>query len=267
MTSEIATLIAGGAALFVAGLAVIMLRFAADFTRRNSAIFTGFAGGLVVGLALLHLIPEAFEMTDNAPWLLLTGFAIGFVINALAHSSSGDAQRVSFGLAIVPVIAIGLHSALDGLIYAVSFQIDIDLGLSAAIGLILHEFPEALVCFVLLQRAGLSDGRAFWLAILIAGGLTFGFSAASLPFIGALDPYLLGSLFALVAGLLLHVGASHLLHEAQSAGLVRGTLSAFAGVLVASLVTLTHGEHAHGGAHDHHAHGHDHVHDHHDHEH
>jgi len=252
-------MIAAGVAL----AALVLVQRAAGFTRRNGPLAAAFAGGLVITIAVTHLIPEAMTMAPNAPWLVLGGFAFGFVlhsmIGAAAHAHGEDLPASRIG-ALAPVLAIAMHSALDGLIYSVTFAVDASTAVIAATGLIIHEFPEALICFVLLQRAGLSNRKAMLFAFLASGATTFSAAAISAPYAGSLDPQTLGLLFALVAGLLLHVGAAHLIHEAAEAGALRGGTAVFGGAGVAALMALAHGgEHGHVHAHDDtpHVHSHD----------
>ncbi len=250
-------LIAAGVAL----AAIFLVQRAAGFTRRNGSLAAAFAGGLVITVAVTHLIPEALHMSPQAPWWVLAGFAFGFllhnVIGAAAHSHGHDATAPKGQVtAIAPVLAIAMHSALDGLVYSVTFAVDASTGVIAATGLIIHEFPEALICFLLLQRAGLRDGQAALFAFLASGATTFGAAAASAPFAATLDPATLGLLFAAVAGLLLHVGAAHLIHEGVESGALRGGAAVFAGAGVAALMAVAHGGH-HSHGHAPHAHSHD----------
>ena len=263
MSPVLSALMFGLAAACVAGLALLLVTRAAGFTRAQAPVFAAFAGGVVITIAVIHLIPEALEMAPRAPWLVMAGFALGFVLHNVlgAGGHEGGTPRTMIG-AIAPVLAIALHSALDGTVYAVMFAVDPFTGLSAATGLLIHEFPEALICFVLLQRAGLSDRMSVTLAFLASGATTLTAAAATAPFAGTLDAGTLGALFALVAGVLLHVGAAHLLHEASHAGPVKGALAVFAGAGVAAAMALAHsGSHVHihdapeGGGH----HSHDHA--------
>lgn len=247
MSPIAATLLFGSLSALVAGLALVLVRVAADFTRANAPLFAAFAGGLVITMAVVNLIPEAGHLRAEAPWLVLAGFAGGFVLHVLA-GAAGHAAPAHVALrraSLAAVIAIAVHSALDGAVYAVSFQVDPFIGFGAASGLVLHEFPEALICFVLLQRAGLADRSAALLAFAASGLTTLGSAALGAYYAGALDPELLGALFAVVAGLLLHTGAAHLLHEAGAAGPVRGGAAVFAGAGAAALMTLAHGPHLH----------------------
>ncbi len=259
MSPIAATILFGVLAALVAGLALTLVRTASGFTRANAPILAAFAGGIVITMALVKLLPEALVLSESAPWLVLAGFAGGFVLHGLAsvagHSHNQDAHpahghhhgdSLARRASLAPVFAIALHSALDGLVYAVSFEVDPIIGLSAASGLVLHEFPEALICFVLLQRAGLSDRGAAIAAFLASGATTLVSAAIAAPYASGLDPAALGALFAVVAGLLLHTGAAHLLHEAESAGAMKGGAAVFAGAGLAAAMTFVHAPHVEG---------------------
>lgn len=260
MSPIAATILFGVLAALVAGLALTLVRTASGFTRANAPILAAFAGGIVITMALVKLLPEALVLSESAPWLVLAGFAGGFVLHGLAsvagHSHNQDSHQdhghdhsgaLARRASLAPVFAIALHSALDGLVYAVSFEVDPIIGLSAASGLVLHEFPEALICFVLLQRAGLSDRGAAIAAFLASGATTLIAAAIAAPYASGLDPATLGALFAIVAGLLLHTGAAHLLHEAESAGAMKGGAAVFAGAGLAAAMTFVHAPHLEGG--------------------
>jgi len=251
----------GLAAATVCLVALILIHHAAGFTRANAPLFAAFAGGLVITLALVHLIPKAFLLHPWAPWLVLAGFASGFLLQALVNAAPGSKPKANRLSALTPVVAIAIHSALDGAVYAVTSVMDVFTALSTAPGLILHELPETLICFILLQRAGFPDRTATVLAFMAAGATTLGAALIGAPFAQMLNLETLGALFAVVAGLLLHVGAAHLLNEAGETGLLRGSGAVFAGAGIAAVMTLSHAathNHAHAG--DRHETGHDHDH-------
>ncbi|MEO1039889.1 MAG: hypothetical protein AAFX09_10105 [Pseudomonadota bacterium] len=268
----------GLAAAAVCLLAVVLVRMASGFTRANAPLFAAFAAGLVISVAILHMMPEALNSAPNAPLLILAGFAGGFILHRLieagAHlSGAGEERRISL-LAIAPVLAIALHSLVDGGVYAISLTADAFTGMQAVLGLVIHELPETVICFVLLQRAGLSDRSAGLWAFLAAGVTTLAATLVAAPFAVSLSPALLGAAFAVVAGLLLHVGAGHLLAEAGERGWLRAAPALAAGGALAVAMSFVHlhphGEHdgphigaPHFGPHLHHDHDdHDHPHRH-----
>ncbi len=91
------------------------------------------------------------------------------------------------------MLAIAVHSSLDGTVYAVTAAIDPFTAISTATGLILHEMPETLICFLLLQRGGFTDRSATLLAFLAAGATTLVSAIISGPFALSVDPSLLGA--------------------------------------------------------------------------
>jgi zinc transporter ZupT len=282
VSPSLSALVFGLVAAGAVGLAVLLALRGAGFTRQHSPLFAAFAGGLVVTLAVVELIPSALSSGGHAPWLVLAGFAGGFVLqgltggSAVASVSAGPGSARARAAALAAVGALAIHSALDGVIFAVTHALEPALAATAGVGLVAHQLPVAVVCFILLQRAGLGDRLAAWLAFAAAGLTMLAAAVATAPFAAALDTGPLTILMALVAGLLLHVGAAHLLSEALAAGLLRGGGAVFAGAGAAAVMLMghdhAHHDHAHGGDIHHgpgahrHNHAHDDAHDH-DHDH
>jgi zinc transporter ZupT len=205
----------------------------------HAAYFMSFAAGVLIAVSFLHLIPEAFEMNDNSPVFLLTGFMGLYVINRFISSyicHQYNVPNLSFGL--VPLLGIGFHSFLDGVIYSVTFDVSLFTGLLAAIGMILHEFPEGIVTYLLLQRGGFSRRGATIFSFLAAAISTPLGTLISYPFIRRIGQPALGSLLALSAGALVYVGASHLLPAVEKENKKYTLVSLATGVLVAVFIVL-----------------------------
>ena len=103
------------------GIAVISRHEA--WGRRNSVRFMSFAAGLLVSVTLLHLVPKALDRSSAGPAWLLTGYFGLYLIDRYLNThicDDGDPACARRG--IVPIIGIGLHSLVDGVIHAVTFQ-------------------------------------------------------------------------------------------------------------------------------------------------
>ncbi len=246
-------------ALLAAGVVLITLagmRVAAGFTRAHSPLLAAFSAGLLLTIAVLHLIPESLAGSPIAVWMIGAGLVMGLVLRRAAGLFAPDREAAA---ALAPVLAIALHAAFDGLTYTIAFASDSFSGLAAGAGLLLHKPADAAVCFILLQRAGLSDGRAALWSFLAAGVSTLVFAGATAPFAGALSPALVAGLLGLAAGVLIHVAAAHLLVHARTGGLRRAVPMVVLGIVAATGLTAAHrAGHDH---HHHHAHDHDHAHD------
>jgi zinc and cadmium transporter len=111
----------------------------------------------------------------------------------------------------------------------------------AAIGMILHEFPEGIVTFVLLERGGFSRRKSAVYAFLAAAISTPLGTLASYPFINNIKQSSLGILLAISAGALVYVGASHLLPAVEKENQRYSILALAAGVLVAAIIVMSKG--------------------------
>ncbi len=236
-----------------AGLLTVMLR--RGWAIRHSHLFTAFAAGVLVTTALT-LFPDALASTPNASFFALAGYLVLYGINLLLRASSGNA--------IVPFLAIGLHSFIDGFQYGVLFETGWTIGLTASAGLIAHEFAEGVILFAVIRAAGVSRFVAFLAAFVGAALTTPAGTIASQVLLTQVSPDMIGMLLAVAAGALLYVGATHLpihLDGPRTKGLM--LVYAF-GVFAALALSLTH-IHDHGGEHDHEDHHHEaSPHEHHD---
>jgi len=142
-------------------------------------------------------------------------------------------------MGIIPMLGIGLHSFVDGVIYSVTFNVNIFTGVLAAVGMVLHEFPEGIVTSVLLERAGFSRKKSALYAFLAAALSTPLGTLISYPFIEVISRPLLGLLLAASAGVLVYVGASHLLPAVEKENRRYTILTLTAGVLVALVIWMS----------------------------
>jgi len=232
---------AAAALVTTAGIATIRRHSA--WGERNSPYFMCFAAGVLVSASFLHMIPRSMTMTALAPACLLAGF-LGLLVSnhfLTAFVCQRDTGFRDPALGLVPLLGIGLHSLLDGVVYSVSFEVSVLTGVLATLGMVLHEFPEGIVIYVLLLRSGFAEGRAALWAFLAAAISTPLGMLLSWPFVRSVGEPALGALLAVSAGALVYVGATHLLPRAEAAGRRYGLLAVAGGVLVACIIVNAKG--------------------------
>lgn len=155
------------AAVTAAGIAVI--RRYEQWALGNAPHFACFAAGVLVSVSFLHIVPEAFGLSGHAPIYLLAGYLSMHLFNRFVTAFVCDRPATrDYAIGLVPMMGIGLHSFIDGIIYSVTFSVNTLTGGLAAIGMVLHEFPEGIFTYVLLLRGGLGEQRATWGALLAA---------------------------------------------------------------------------------------------------
>ena len=184
INSFVAVMLASSLACVVTAIGIFIVNRYSDWVKKQSVHFMSFAAGMLIAVSFLHIIPESFEMNGMSPVFLLAGFLAIYLSNRLlnlyvCHKYGGT----DYATGIIPMLGIGLHSFIDGIIYSVTFNVSIFTGALAATGMILHEFPEGIVTFVLLKRGGFSREKSVLYAFLAAGLSTPVGTLISYPFI------------------------------------------------------------------------------------
>ena len=199
--------------------------------------------GVLLGTALLHMLPEAFERPGaNAHALfitLLVGLLAFFLLEKAelyrhGHHHEGDGhhhhhhfdaeQAGRGGLSIL--VGDSIHNFCDGLIIAAAFLASPELGLVTALAVIAHEIPQEVGDYIVLLNAGFSRRKA-----LLYNGLS-GLSAVAGGVVGYfiagpwehLFPYLL----VVAASSFVYVAVADLLPQLQQRLPWRGTLAQLA---------------------------------------
>jgi ZIP family zinc transporter len=190
--------------------------------RRNLYLIMGFSAGLLVGAALLDLLPDALDLVREAGQpsasTVLLGAALGFLTfyaldRFLHHGAAGHEARggkAAFGSAAA--LGLTVHSFLDGFAIGSAFQATAAVGMLVAAAVIAHDFGDGVttVGIVLGSRAGVRTSLA-WLLADAAAPVAGAATALLLP----TSPGLLAELLGFFAGSFLFIGAAHLLPEAE----------------------------------------------------
>ncbi len=228
------------AAALVTTTGIYVIRHFERWGRRNSTYFSCFAAGVLIAVSFLHIIPASFGMNRQAPLYLLAGYVFMHVFNRFITAYVCDKQP-EFAIGLVPLLGIGFHSFLDGVVYSITFSVSTFTGALAAIGMVLHEFPEGIITYLLLIRGGGSPKESLILAFLAAGVSTPVGTLLSYPMISRIEPSLLSALLSISAGALIYVGATHLLPQAEREPAKYSLVALAAGILVAGGIIVSKG--------------------------
>ncbi len=140
------------------------------------------SAGVLLGTALLHVLPEAFE-SHNPPQALFATLLVGLLFFWLLekaelyrhvhhHEGDGhdhhhhfDAQQAGRGGFSV-LVGDGIHNFCDGVIIAAAFLADPSLGWVTAAAVVAHEIPQEAGDYIVLLNAGFSRGKALLYNVL-----------------------------------------------------------------------------------------------------
>ena len=215
----------------------VALRMAHDL-----ATAIALTGGVVVAVALFHVLPESIEAVDD-PQLVGLLVGLGFVFFFLAeralvlhHRDEPEQIHAHARVGALGAAGLSLHSFIDGLGIGLAFGLSTETGLLVFVAVLAHDFADGLntVGFVLRQTG--ERARAIrWLTIDALAPLVGAIVGSTL----SISEEHLGSLLAVYVGFFLFMGATDLLphaHEHPSGRRVLLTVIGFAAVLAASLV-------------------------------
>lgn len=174
-----------------------------------------FSTGILLGAALLHMLPEALEShVDTHELLALFLFSVMgfFLLERFAllrhdHHHEGDAHQHHQGFdqgragksGLTILLGDGVHNFADGVLIAAAFLADPKLGMIAAASIIAHEIPQEVGDFMVLLNAGFTKKRAYVYNLLSSLAGVLG---------GVLGYYLLGTLHNLIPYALVIASAS-----------------------------------------------------------
>lgn len=206
------------------------------WAEKSKTYFMCFAAGLLISTPLMLALPQALQKNPYAGFMAAAGFLFMVFSNKIIRY---HASRDSVAFGIVVAEGIGIHSFVDGVIYAVTFSVSILTGFLSATGLVVHEFAEGVITYLVFMEAGVSKKTAIFYALLIASFTTPLGAFLAYPFIGELSQSGLGLMLGFMAGVLIYISASHLLPQAIGEKKSHSITAFLSGVGLAVFIVLS----------------------------
>jgi len=203
-------------------------------TDKMTSIFLSFAGGVMISIVFLELLPEAIEMANLMIGIsgLILGAALVFILNGLMdrlsttrigsklhdtyadffHSSDVITRKSSMlRSGIIMIFAIALHNIPEGLAMGTAGFYDTRLGFTLAIAIALHNIPEGMAVTAPLIVGGLSRMKSIVITMLAGATTVIGAIAGVL--IGGISEVAVAISFAMAGGAMLYVVLGEILPQ------------------------------------------------------
>jgi zinc transporter, ZIP family len=197
-------------------------------------------GGVVVAVALFHVLPEAIEIVDDprrVGGLVGFGFIAFFLAEralVLHHRDDTEHAQAHAQVGALGAAGLSIHSFIDGLGIGLAFNIDTATGFLVFFAVVAHDFADGMNTVSFVLRQGSERRRAIrWLLVDAAAPMLGAIVGATLN----ISEESLGELLAVYAGFFLFMGATDLLphaHEHPSGKRVALTLGGFAFIFAIS---------------------------------
>lgn len=198
--------------------------------------FLALSAGFLITLVIGNLIPEALEMSHNAPLYVIIGFGL---LHFMEHTVS---KHMHFGeehhhihtrgkqLVWGTLIGLYIHSMFDGLTLSVFYLHDPAIGLLTFFGVLLHKFPEGftIASVAIAGETPLKSARK--MVLVLSSASLVGFLLTL--FITEINPELSAIMMGLAGGVALYIGATDLVPEVNHASNRKVSLTLFGGMIL-----------------------------------
>lgn len=244
----------------IAGMATLIGALIVICTKSDNKKFIsaalGFASGVMISVAMLELYSSSYELITidtNAIWgpilstiCLALGMLITFLINHFVQDENKSLDNLNhspknkmLSVGMISMLAIALHNFPEGIATFMSSYGNVTLGVSITIAIALHNIPEGITVALPIYLSTNSKKKAFLYTFL--SGVTEPIGALLAYFILRffLTDLMLGSIFGIVAGIMIYIAVDDLIPSSRKYGYdAIALLSTLLGICIMPLTAL-----------------------------
>lgn len=185
-----------------------------------------FAAGVMITISITDLVPESiFLLRDNLNnistiLLCFLGIILGVIISMLIDYYLPDKplnevkNKSLFKVGLISMIAIIMHNIPEGIATFITSNNDFSLGISLAIAIAMHNIPEGVSISVPIYYSTGSKKTALMYTLISSLSEPFGAVIAFIFLRNIMNDIILGILFAIIAGIMLHISFCELIPTA-----------------------------------------------------
>lgn len=257
----LAFLVTLGAGL-ATGIGSTIAFFAKTTNKSFFAVSMGFSAGVMIYLSFAEILPKATgyieTQTDNvqasalAAAALIAGMVLMAIIDAFVPSGANPHENTDVELLENPeqkeqkrlmqigvfvALAIAIHNFPEGLATFLLVLDDPQLGIALAVAVAMHNIPEGIAVSVPVYYATKSRLKAFRLSFLSGLAEPAGAVIGYLLLAQFLSDFVLGIIFAMVAGVMVFLAIDTLLPTAKNSS--RGHLTVYGVMAGMSVMALS----------------------------
>lgn len=211
----------------------LVLKFS-DWSRKNSILLIGFAAGVMLSIAFVHLLPEAVEHNPNSIIYVFIGFLFMFFIQHFIFFHPCHDEHCGVHLGTLSTFGLSLHSFFDGIVISIGFGANAYIGLMTTLAIMLHKLPDGITITGILMHSKKSIKKI----------LVYSFTVALFTPIGTLTglifskqiSHLIAIFLALTAGTFIYLASADLIPETHKSSNKKAGVWLLIGVIIASFL-------------------------------
>lgn len=209
----------------IAGFSTLLGSFVIFLSKKKSLNFLiagiSFASSVMLFLSLLDLMPESISFFKHIYKSFISillcliflsfGVCISLIVDKLFPNTFNDKSLYKLG--IITTIGIIIHNIPEGIATFITTSESIKLGLSITIAITMHNIPEGISIALPIYYYTRSFKKAFLYCFICAISEPFG---AILAYLFLKPTYTtLAIIYAIIAGIMIHISIYELLPEAN----------------------------------------------------
>ncbi len=201
------------AALAALSASIVPLKF--NITTKRLTYLLALSAGILISIAFIDVLPQAFALSSFAGFGILAGFLIinfmeQFVITEPSSEITEDCKLHK--VSMTAFAGLLFHSFIDGVAIAAGFGVSAALGAVITFAVVIHAIPDGISASSLLLASKYSSSRrkVFSLASVIALAKPAG-TVAFLFLAGSVNALFLSVVLGVSAGSFIYVSAAGLL--------------------------------------------------------
>lgn len=207
---------------FFSGLSTIFGMIPCFFRKKYSDFIIpfslSFAGGVMITISFLSLIPETFILLNSIFYLIPTLLVLFLlIVLGVVFSSSIDSliekkfKNNLYRLGIISVIVLVLHNIPEGITTFISTSYDLSLGIKLSIAILLHNIPEGISIAVPIYYSTNNLFKAFLYTLIAGFSEIFGAFISYLFIAQYINNLILSLILAITAGIMIHISFCELI--------------------------------------------------------
>lgn len=227
---------------FLAGISTIIGAMIIFFDKKKSnkvvVVSLSFAAGVMICVSLTDLLPNAFNMisvkTSLFPRLILTlifmviGIIISMLIDKYLPSNNEKVDNKGlYKIGIISMTAIILHNIPEGIATFITSTNNLKLGITLTLAIALHNIPEGISISVPIYHSTNDKLKAFLYALLSGMSEVLGSVIAYLFLAPFISDNIMAALYAVIAGIMIHISIYELIPEAYKESRLKPVLKYF----------------------------------------
>lgn len=227
---------------FLAGISTLIGALVIFFDKhKNNKIIEvslSFAAGVMVCVSLTDLLPNSFSMILKEGkmfsrfMLTLIFLVIGIIISMLIdkYLPSNDEEKGNKGLykiGIISMVAIIMHNIPEGIATFITSSNNLKLGLTLSLAIALHNIPEGISIAVPIYHSTNNKFKAIFYALISGMSEVLGSILAYLFLAPFINDYIMAALYAIIAGIMIHISIYELIPGAYKQSTLKGVLKYF----------------------------------------